>query len=178
QTALEDLPRRVLRQLCDELHPFGHLETGQPGPDVRDHLVTGELALVGLEHDERGDGLDPLLVGAAAARHLSALAAFEARVLDLSTGHQHTAGVDAVLDPVDDLDVPVLVDLDPITGREPAVVEGLGRGFGTIPVAFAQLWGAVEHLSLTAGPDVLTGCVDDSRLDEHHRSAGRTRVSV
>src|SRR5699024_156877 len=48
QTALEDLPRRVLRQLCDELHPFGHLETGQPGPDVRDHLVTGELALVGL----------------------------------------------------------------------------------------------------------------------------------
>src|SRR5699024_9983032 len=30
QTALEDLPRRVLRQLCDELHPFGHLETGQP----------------------------------------------------------------------------------------------------------------------------------------------------
>src|SRR5699024_4111594 len=97
---------------------------------------------------------------------------------DLSTGHQHTAGVDDVLDPVDDLDVPVLVDFDQITGMEPAVVEGFGRGFGTIPVAFAQLWGAVEHLSLTVGPYVLTGCVDDSRLDEHHRSAGRTRVSV
>src|SRR5699024_6443283 len=53
-----------------------------------------------------------------------------------------------------------------------------GRGLGSIPVAFAQLRGPVEHLSLTAGPDFLTGRVDDSRLDEHHRSSGRTRVSV
>src|SRR5699024_12484206 len=33
QPALEDVPRRVLRQLCDELHPFGHLATGPPSLD-------------------------------------------------------------------------------------------------------------------------------------------------
>ncbi len=136
QLTLEDLARGVAGEAIDELDVLGDLE-GRELPAQ----VVGQLSLghVGFAHDERGDGLDPLLVRDADDGHLGDGGVGVERVLDLTGGDEDAARVDDVLDAVDDEDVALLVDADEVAGVEPAVGEGvLGRG-GVVPVAVAQL---------------------------------------
>src|SRR5215218_3023894 len=58
QLALEQLPRKVLRELVDEVHGFRQLVDGEALARERDELLRGDGAL---GYDDGGD-LDPALV--------------------------------------------------------------------------------------------------------------------
>ena len=59
--------------------------------------------------------------------------------LHLGAVHVLTAADDDVLEPVDDIDVALIVVVAEVPGMEPAVDEGCARGRGIIPVALGDL---------------------------------------
>lgn len=170
--AFEDLAAGVAREGVGEDDPFGCLEGGEPFAGVGEEFGLGG---VGAGDDDGGDGLDPLVVGEADDGGLGDGGVGVEGVLDLAGGDEDSAGVDDVLEPVDDGEVALLVADGEVAGVEPAAAERLGALLGQAPVAVAELRGAVDDLAGGAVGDLLALLVDDAGLDEEDGLGRRSR---
>ena len=84
----------------------------------------------GLQHDERRRDLACFVVGDADDRGIRDLRVREQQCLQLGRRHLEALVLDQLLEPVDDVEVPVGVDVADVAGVQPAVVVDrlLGRG--------------------------------------------------
>src|SRR5690606_7529967 len=166
---LLDLAGGRLRQLRDELHRVGRLETGQALPGVPDQLGLGG-GLPVAQHHERLGPLAPLLVRHRDDRDLQDRGMGVDRALHLHRRDVLAAGDDDVLGPVAQLDVAVGMADAEVAGVAPAAAERL-RGRLLVPaVALHDVVAAHGDLAerLPVGRDVVHVLVDDPqpvRLD-------------
>ena len=108
------------------------------------------------QHDEGGRDLAGLVVGEADHRGVGDLRVGEQQRLELGRRHLEALVLDELLEPVDDEQVPVGVDVADVAGVQPAVgVDRVGRGLRVVEVA-------LHHLR-TPDPDLAVG-VDAERL--------------
>ena len=127
--------------------------------------------------DDRGHGLDPVAGGDPEDGALGDGRVLVEHLLDLAAGHVLPARLDHVLLAVDDRDVALLVEGAEVARVEPAAREALGRLPGVAPVAERGVRAAVDELAQLARGDVATLVVDDARLDQERRPAGRARLA-
>ena len=87
------------------------------------------------------------------------------------------ADLDQLLEPVDEEDAPVLVDVAEVAGVQPAVgVDGRGRGVRVVAVARHQLRAAHPQLAVLARRQRRPAArVDDPGLGAAHEQAHRSR---
>src|SRR5262245_3200740 len=124
---------------------------GHPAPAVLDEIALGGRG-ARPEDDEGLDRLPPLLVGYADHRDLRHRGVLKQAILDLDGRDVLAAGDDHVLLAVADGDVRPL-PIAAVTGVEPAIHDGRGGFLGLVPVAFEDVIGAGEHLTLSVHVD-------------------------
>src|SRR5699024_11992584 len=86
-----------------------------------------------------------------------------------------SAGDEHVLEPVDDEEEPVIVEVADVTGVEPAA--GGERGSGgrlVVPVGTHDIGSAGHDLAADAGPARVAGGIADIDLGEGHGPTGRS----
>src|SRR5215470_15465769 len=108
ELALEDLAGRVARQRVHEEHVLRHLEPSELTATVLDQLVGGGGG-VRLERDERNGHFTPSVVGPADDRGFEDRVVLVEHALDLRPRDVLAAGQDHVLEPIDDVQVAVVV---------------------------------------------------------------------
>lgn len=150
---------------------------------VRSQRILGEFDQLGfvdglLHHDHGGDRLDPAFVRQADDGDLGDGGMCVQRVFHLARRDEHAAGVDDVLDPVDDEQIALSVLAHQIAGMEPAALERLHRFLGLAPVSGAQLRRAVHDLAEFARREVVHLGVHHACLDEQDRAADGIRPRV
>ena len=86
--------------------------------------------------------------------------------LQLRGRHLHSLVLDQLLEPIDDVQVLVLVDEANVTAVQPALsVDGMGGGLRIVEVAFHDLRSAVPDLALLGATELSTiDRVDDAGL--------------
>ncbi len=172
QHPLEELAALVARQLADDDDPLRHLERRERAAGVLDDCgLVDDMPVAG--HDDGRHRLDPPRVRRRDDGDLGDRGVGVDRVLHLPRRHEHSSGVDDVLDPVDDGEVALRVADDHVAGVEPPVPERLLRGLRLVPVPDAQLRRAVQELAALTRRDVRARLVDDPGLDEEHRPPAR-----
>src|SRR5690606_644115 len=135
QRGAENLAGGRLGDLVDEDDLLGALVAGQPGLAVGDEVVLLHRAAGG-DDDERLHRLPRVGVGHADHGGLLDAGVLEEDLLDLGGEHVEAGHDDEVLDPVDKVEVPVVVHDGDVAGVEPpVVVEGAGGGLRVAPVA-------------------------------------------
>src|SRR3954453_2968745 len=116
--ALEDLPRRALRQLLEEPDDARVLVGGDPLLHVLAHLLRRELHAV-VADDRSADLLAPLVMGDTEPRRFADLRVLVEDLLDLARVDVVAAADDQVLLAVDDEEAAVLVDPRHVAAVEP-----------------------------------------------------------
>jgi hypothetical protein len=128
---------------------------GLPGPfESREFVVVPTVRVqrlpVGGTDDIRGHALAPLVIFGPDDRHLVDAFVFVEDILHLGRVDVLAAGDDHIVDPVDEKQVAVLVEVARIAGKEPAVTECV-CGLLREPPVLAHPWWAVED-GLTSLP--------------------------
>ena len=108
---------------------------------------SGVVAAAGSQDDEGDRHLAPALVGTADDGGLDHRLVLVEHPLDLGAGDVLAAGDDHVLEPIDDVDVAVVVLHADVAGVEPAAGERRRRGLGIAPVALEHLRAAEDDLA-------------------------------
>ena len=141
-------------------------------------ISSGVRSLPGLQHDDRLHLLAVRLVRHADDRDLG----------DGLVGHQHffqlarvdieSAADDHVLQPVDDVEVALLVQAADVARVEPPVADRFSRRFGPLVVALHDVVAADDDLAALADGQAIVLLVDDAHLDAGDGLAHAARDAV
>src|SRR5690554_7827221 len=91
-------------------------------------------------NDNRADGFYPLFVRNTNHRHLSYRLMLIEGFFHVPAGHQDAAGIHHVFNPVNDIDVALLVTVTGVAGGERTTLEGLLCGSRCLPGTDHSLW--------------------------------------
>ena len=127
-----------------------------------------------LHDDERHWTLAPFGVLDGDDRRLHDAALLRDDVLDLNRGNPFATALDDVLDPVDDVDVPVGVPGRDVSGVHIAAGPELLRRRRIVEIAHGEPWGARDDLAsgFSVVRHVCHVRVDDAQIDERRRQSG------
>src|SRR5690606_11023811 len=90
-------------------------------------------------------------------RHLSYRLMLIQGFFHVPAGHQNAAGIHHVFNPVNDIDVALLVTVTEGAGVEPTTLEGLFCGFMFLPVTDPHKWRPVHNSAMLFWLVVLSG---------------------
>ncbi len=150
ELGLGDLADGVLRQGVEDDHVAGHLEPGERRRAQLDQLLRRHRSGVA-KRDERHRFLAEDGVRASDDCGFQDRRMGVEDVLDLLRVDVLTTADDHVLDPVDEDEVAVGVEVADVAGVQPAILEGAGRLFGLVEVAAHDVGAADDHLALPFG---------------------------
>ena len=119
------MPTPGAREVGPDLDLLRGLDAADAALDERADLPGGHV-VAGVELEDGGDPLAPLVVGQADDRAVEDRGVGQQGLLDLGRVDVEPAGDDHVLEPVDDVQVAVVVQVADVAGVMPAVPGGLG----------------------------------------------------
>ena len=130
-----------------------------------------------LERDVRGGDLAGLVVGHPDHGGIGDLGMGEQQRLELGGWDLEALVLDELLEPVDDVEVAVGVDVADVAGVQPTVIVDRGlRGGVVVQVALHHLWASNPHLAVLVDTERRPGDrIDDVDLGVGDRDADRAR---
>src|SRR5436190_18185395 len=149
ELSLQDLAGGVAGQGVDEEHVLRHLEPGELTAAVLDELVGGH-ARVPLHRHECNGYFTPPVVGTTDDGGFEHGIVLVEDALDLRSCDVLATGNDHVLEPIDDVQVAVVVAPADVAGVEPPAFERGGRRVRVAPVSLEHLGAAEDDFAALA----------------------------
>ena len=130
-----------------------------------------------MEHDDRVHLFTPHAVRDADHRHLRNCRVGVDRLLDLDRVHVLAAGHDHVVQPIDEVDVALVVHVADVAAVVPPVPQRTLGLLGAVPVLAQEISAAETHLSFQTGCQAFAVAILNADLDTDQRLDRQTAES-